>query len=76
MFKGAGAFWGNPDLLSNYNAGFIFDLSNEFSWYRDACLFWENPNSLLLVDLISLRIWISSIIRTLFPITRLSARDR
>ena len=38
--------------------------------------FWENPNSLLLVDLLSLRIWISSIIRTLFPITRLSARDR
>ena len=35
--------------------------------------FWENPNSLLEVDLLSLRIWISS---TLFPITRLSARDR
>ena len=23
--------------------------------------FWENPNSLLLVDLLSLRIWISSV---------------
>ena len=47
-----------------------------FVYVKGTRAFWENPNSLLLVDLLSLRIWISSIIRTLFPITRLSARDR
>ena len=33
-------------------------------------------NSLLLVDLLMLRTWISSIIRTQFPITHVSERDR